>query len=55
MAVECDDFQFALLVNQLQCNKQRYYGITMVKFHLIYAFYLLKITSPKWYFCCVVH
>jgi hypothetical protein len=54
-AVECDDFQLALLVNHFQCNKQRNYGITVVKFHLIYAFYLLKITSPKWYICRVVH
>ena len=45
----CDDFQLTILVNQPQCNKWRNYGLSVVKFHLIYAIYFSKIISPKWY------
>lgn len=42
-------------MNQVEYNKERNYKVSVVKFHLIYAFYFLKITFPKWSFCIVVH
>jgi len=42
-------------MNWVEYNKQRNYKVSVVKFHLIYVFYFLKITSPKQFFCNVVH
>ena len=55
MAVECDDFQVAVLMNQVEYKEQRNYGISVEKCYLIYAFYFLRITSPKWSSWHAVH
>ena len=47
VATECDDIQTTILMNWVECKKQKNYRILVVKCHIIYAFYFLKITS-KW-------
>jgi hypothetical protein len=45
VSVECDDFQFVVVMTQIECKKQKNYRKSAVGCHLIYAFHLLKITS----------
>jgi len=33
-------------MNRVEYNKQRNYEVSVVKFHLVYVFYFLKITAP---------
>jgi hypothetical protein len=47
VATECDDIQTAVLMNWVECKKEKNYRILIAKCHIIYAFYFLKITS-KW-------
>jgi hypothetical protein len=39
---ECDDFQTAVLMNQVEHKKQRNHGVPLAKCHLIYPFYFLR-------------
>jgi hypothetical protein len=38
-AIECDDYQIAVLMNRVECKKQRKCGVAVVKCQLIYAFF----------------
>jgi hypothetical protein len=41
--IERVDFQIAVWKNQVRCTKRKTYGESIVKYHLIYDFYFLKI------------
>ena len=41
----CDDIQSTVLMNWVECKKQKNSRMLIVKCHMIYAFYFLKITS----------
>ena len=47
VATECDGIQTTVLMNWVECKKQKNSRILVVKCHKIYAFYFLKITF-KW-------
>jgi hypothetical protein len=44
-SVEHDDFQVSVVMTQVEYKEHKNYGKSAVKCHLIYASYLLKITS----------
>jgi hypothetical protein len=39
VAIACDDFQIAVLMNQDEYEKQRNYGLSVVKCHLMLFFF----------------
>ena len=45
VAVTCDSFQIALLMNWVEYKKQNNYRISVVKYHLMCFFFLIR--SPK--------
>jgi len=48
MPIQCDDCIIIVLKNLAECKKHKNYGQSVVKFHLIYTFEFLKITSRMW-------
>jgi hypothetical protein len=45
LATECDNFQIAVLMNWVECNKHKNCGESVVKCHLMYALYDSKVAS----------
>jgi hypothetical protein len=45
-AMESDDFQIAVLMDQVEYKIQKNYGLSVVKCHLMYVFYFLKVITP---------
>jgi hypothetical protein len=44
-AVDYDDFQIAVLMNWVKCKKQKYYGVLVVKCHLMYFLFFTNYVS----------
>jgi hypothetical protein len=38
MPIQCDDYLIIVLMNLAECKKNKNYGESVVKFHLIYTF-----------------
>jgi hypothetical protein len=46
-AIECDDCLIAVLMNCIECKKQKNYGVPAVECQLRFTFYFSKTKSPK--------
>jgi hypothetical protein len=46
-AIDCDEFQIAVLMNRVEYKKKRNYEVSLMKYHLIFCLSLFLITSLK--------